>query len=133
MRDFFRGWKRKVGVATLVVACVYTGIAVISIVLPIRFTLSERDPHSRDEVGIVWGLLVFRHVENFDWNDNLSDPDSDRNFLGFLWELSTSSMVAESPAFLFIPCWPIVLPLTGTSALLLSKPRPTKPDEQQST
>ena len=32
MRDFFRGWRRKVGVVTLVLACVFTGFWVLSLI-----------------------------------------------------------------------------------------------------
>ena len=32
MRDFYRGWRRKVGIVTLVMACVFMGVWVRSLV-----------------------------------------------------------------------------------------------------
>lgn len=132
MREFIRGWRRKAGVVTLVAACVYTVLSVISIALPIRFTISEGATYSKNEVGLAYGFLVFMNVT--DLNEIRDEPDCDRNFFGILWGISTSSKSPETQKYLFIPCWPIALPLTAISALLLSKPRPAKnhPDDTKS-
>ena len=105
MGKFFHGWRRKIGVVTLLMACMFAVGWVTS--------LSGRLPSERG-VSIeieLWESridVVFNQIEFVE-----SDP---HNLIG-TWEFRRIP----------IPYWSIVIPLTLLSAfLLLSKPRPRK-------
>lgn len=103
MLDFVRGWKRKVGVVTLVVACVLMAAWLRSIYRPRQFDLT---------------------VSTFIWSQDGS--------LEFWHEYIPEGVVWRGPPDVEmswrVPYRHFVLPLTLLSAyLILSKPPATKP------
>jgi hypothetical protein len=148
MREFFRGWKRKAGVVTLMVACMFAVGWVRS-----RFVSDSFGFPVGTEIAIAcasgWESLVFspfrgekiasipagmqlgKALDAPDQADDLfSDPGITWSFLRYGFGIGESSDGTEDGIEIDVyamPYWSIVLPLTATSAwLLLSKPRPAK-------
>jgi hypothetical protein len=106
MREFFRGWKRKLGVVTLGLACVFAGWWI----------------HAQSLVTNTEGIR-FR----FDFTSDGVDFDC-TDFAYSIQSSGAGSGRMKTLARLLVPYWAIVSPLTLLSAyLLLSKPRPSKP------
>ena len=149
MSEFFRGWKRKVGVLTLLMAC-------ICMCLLIRGeTHSDTlyipcGARTRVAINSVHGYLLFES-ETYAWDSTSYWPYwnslfcCDRNLLYLFYldnsigwrfqcfAIGTHTVEAQNRGSgtqlflerrtLFVSCWSIVLPLTLISAwLLLSKP-----------
>jgi hypothetical protein len=140
MGNFFEGWRRKLGVLTLLMACVFAAGWVRSF----RFSewLAFPSGTNRGEMlgwldcHVIWctGLnlkaedmedLPTWSSEDFQSLDNFVNGASTmekREFGGFVWINDPEDVSA-----LIVPFWSIVIPLTLVSAyLLLSKPRYTK-------
>jgi hypothetical protein len=102
MREFFRGWKRKAGCVTLLLACVFAAGWV-------------RSQNSIDS-------FVISDFEFVSLNGRID--------FGVLWR-RVSIGIGEFPEYHAYKCvyyWSLVLPLTLLSAyLLVSKQRPPKP------
>jgi len=123
MGEFFKGWRRKAGCVTLVMACVFMAIWLR--------TFAATDTIIVGQVGIssVDGVLAVVT------NDEIPTPrwesadairlDSDR--VRFHWQLRLFGFrrgVDGDDQAWTIPYWSIVIPLTLLSAyLLLTKPR----------
>ena len=153
MGDYFKPWRRKIGVMTLLIACVLAAGWVKSaafndlIIFPIGQDLRFGVVSNRGRIALV------RH----DWHENAptlrtywfsasfaEHPDAvfilDHEELQWLLRLGafgirqrlTSSFTVS---LIQLPYWSIVIPLTLLSAwLLLSKPRTkTTPEKQPST
>lgn len=143
MREFFNGWRRKAGVVTLVLACVFTAGWVRSFTTldglffnpgPTRLMLFSTVGKLSLAIRINGEL---KH-EPFYWlrrppapaahrlpDDPFEGPFSTRwSLFGFEFK-----EMARLPYPIWtVPYWSIVLPLTLLSAwLLLSKPRVAKP------
>lgn len=125
MRDFFKGWRRKTGVMTLAMTCLFAAGWVRSLdggTDGMKLLLLNR-MHFLASLNsyILWcGCDVYGDkTESFWIRFEVEGVDFQlaRKTTGFrLWE---------------IPYWSIVLPLILTSAfLLLVKPRPKKPPNQ---
>lgn len=144
MREFFRGWKRKTGAVTLVVACLLTGAWVRSLTYVEQY-ISINSESSFDmlesENGAIC-LLCFRNgVFSLPggWSSSASTPDPERNrrssakVLGlkrigwdFLWFATGGPLPDQTPTRMYfvhygVPVIPLVLIST---CLLLAKPRP---------
>jgi hypothetical protein len=146
MREFFRGWKRKLGVVTLGLACVFAAGWVRSFRTEDSF-FYQIGPYVTDSLFSISGSVGWRRDddsvcdivparENFGFQSRRSVG---RQFLmyseverwhwkwrwcglGRAWGAANSGGDAE---ILILPYWSIILPLTLLSAcLLLSKPRP---------
>jgi hypothetical protein len=117
MREFFRGWRRKIGVMPLVVACAFMAGWVRSQALFDQ--IAARGNLFLSNGGcVVWDWKGWGGSDSSitDWYSNMATPfDED-------WYLGSDGVR--------LPYWAIVIPLTLLSAhLLLSKPRPRKPPE----
>ena len=116
MGDYFHGWRRKIGVVTLVMACVFAAGWVRS--HWIADILQESDFGCHDEYGSKFGLLYFAES---------SDNDAVPKTLQFE---SKSVDATTEPIFwggvvLVVPYFLVVVPLIVLSAyLLLSNPMP---------
>jgi hypothetical protein len=131
MREFFRGWRRKVGIVALVMACAVGGMWCRSFLvddsfgwgdsapdLPIWFTSNDGMLIMIAEIPIGWGtfrpsLSMWDTEESKPWNEFLP-PDMKWSFqwcgFGYGW--------AEFQ-FVTFPYWSIVIPLALLSAYLL--------------
>ncbi len=145
MGDFFQGWRRKIGVATLVMACVFTAGWVRSHVLgeDVEFSIGQHTTHGFGWIGqwLIWGSIydenavyswpVFSFESNVASDSPLIGPDRVWHWrsCGFgRCELKAESNGGCRLVFRVIPFWSIVVPLTLLSAwLLLSKPPVSKP------
>ena len=144
MRDFFRGWQRKVGVATLVMACLFMAGWVSSLrkfhmVHVVQFPLGRQISQTIESTR---GVIVFHQdvnptVTTFDFY-SIRTEEAAR----FLWECEPHGKwhwricgVGDYDDLLsngknrrvyVVPYPSIVFPLALVSAyLLLSKPRPS--------
>lgn len=140
MRDFFRGWRRKWGCITLLIACVVTAAWVRSLHRLDQFRIS---PESQSPIYLLqsvngsvrWICDESRGAEIYLWmtrtrNDEPhrftsderqnSKPEWKLQWLGFrAYQASPIEMVW------FIPYWFLSIPLTFLAAyLILSTPRP---------
>lgn len=142
MREFFRGWKRKLGVVSLVVACALAAawvqtFSACDILILKWFSVASLD----SAMGIIfetkraaqWHTVIWQHTDRTDIDSVLaSDAEWQWQMLGFGY---VTSPTIKSTTILFIPYRFIVIPLAVVSAyLLLSKPRrkpsAPKPDIQ---
>ena len=121
MSEFFNGWRPKVGVVTLFLACVFLGGWVRSLVVKDRILFSDITGSNSVFCGII-GLETSRHS---------------LDLLTFQVDTATPMLATPIPPgvvplkvlsfrigpLLAIPFWSIVIPLTLVSAfLLLCKP-----------
>lgn len=147
MRDYFKPWQRKIGVVTLLVACVFAAGWVKSINDQDRLTINS--PRSffyfGSNSGRIYGQYRGYAQQNlsrnsmfaFDsWNasnDDLVSWVSESSMRRIDWcglHFSVSGGVSWMIT-LFIPYWSLVFPLTLLSAwLLLPKKPPAKVKEQ---
>ena len=142
MGEFFRGWRRKIGVVTLVMALLFMGGWVRS--LSIQDVLSfHSGRHTSEHLSSVKCVLVLQRGEIDDaeymmtfpkWTANEFDSETkwfDETGMVWRWqlygfgfgELPNDLIEGVQEKYFFIPHWSIVLPLILNSAyLLLSKP-----------
>lgn len=136
MREFFRGWRRKLGVVTLVMACGFMAAWIRSLRTIDIGTLCLIQPHVVGITSTQRGI-EFHYERNkpemlghrSGWYSYVRANPSDRSLESILQEMMLDTLwdSAVSP----IPHWLIVLPLTLLSAwLLLSKQPPTKVNVQ---
>jgi len=124
MGEFFKGWRRKVGVVALVMACVAMGGWVRS------FYVAESIFVTKNRSGFrVLSIEGTLHCQRFDdpnsYYPNVyqSYPLTQGQFVPVEWAWTSKQYHIRQ-----IPHWSIVLPLTLLSAyLLLVKPRVAKP------
>jgi len=139
MGEFFKGWRRKIGVVALVMACVFIAGWVRSfsmmdfMLLP---SLQGNDPRRLDRCLVSWDqcLVVLREGRRTgsyissrpygDLRDRLfNNPALEWKWSGFGFG-SGATKGAPLHSLVAVPYWSIVIPLTLISAyLLLSKPR----------
>lgn len=131
MRDFFRGWRRKFGVVTLVLACVFAAGWVRSYAGGDSYLFEEYSP-----------LGIFSCDGEITWlglsaNDPNSPPTPLRLDPEFEVEGAPTVFIKPSPMRFVVrtvPYWSIALPLTLLSSyLLLRRPRPAKPNTVSET
>lgn len=143
MGDYFKGWRRKMGVATLALACIFMGLWMRS------FSRGDFLSSSNCQVVSFRGrVFLHRKAEfiNLDFmyvsedDRHTSDAYNDPHFahlwqwrwFGFAFGESVVDVVAtdgtqskERQLQYFVPYWSIVIPLTLVSGwLLLSKSKP---------
>jgi len=145
--SFFHGWRRKIGVVTLLMACVLMAGWVRSLFFADSVTIRGRMSLDYNRVSsagsnIVWlqasgfggrprqksePILIWRHNALPANNVRLVAPKFKWKFAGFAFQERPMSQEAVFKT-LFVPYWSIVIPLTLLAAwLLLSKPRVSKP------
>ena len=125
MREFFRGWRRKLGCVTLVMACALMGLWVRSLKLWdfYSFPTSERH-HQFDSIdgGFIWSSWDRQPPENWaspEWEWIADDADTAGSFPGFLkfWDNPTNRH--RHARYWYVYYWSLVIPLTLLSAYLL--------------
>jgi hypothetical protein len=147
MREVFRGWKRKLGVVTLAMACgfIIGWVRSLSVMDVLQIGSGSRtmehcvstngsliwgrfrteDPNSVI-VFPIWGTSGSSTIEAFLEHANLRC--NWRSFGFGRGDLNIDSLDRSRHTFWMIPYWSIILPLTVLSAfLLLTKPRQSIP------
>lgn len=148
MREFFKPWRRKVGVVALVMACVFAAGWVRSFSVQDYFTFASKT-RSAETILSNCGVIGWVHhphniLQRSRSFGSQAAYDLDKTirvdlltwdcrnlprwrFIGFGgWERPFSPSTRMT--LTIVPYWSIVLPLTLLSAyLLLSKPRATTP------
>ena len=151
MGEFFRGWKRKIGVLTLLIACVLMLGWVRSLSIEDAATLSGKTTHliltssqskmvltrHRDATGMTAASYQAGWTSNPITDVWASTPIEKERFwkrFGFNFEIGTVTTVGfyqqaqVEYCNLVVPYWSIVIPLIMLSAfLLLSNPGPSTP------
>ena len=130
MWDYFKPLRRKIGIVTLLLACVFAGGWMRSrtqadwILLFGRITLVSGGQKivaaDRDQIGVVRLYLSKRRIETV-----AKFPDE----LWFGWDTCTSGgiLTGFDSGIRMLPYWSVVVPLTLASAyLLLGMPRTNK-------
>jgi hypothetical protein len=153
MREFFRGWRRKIGVLTLLMACVFAAGWVRSFTVTDLFVFAVGQ-NQTDILGSLKGSFGWQttHQEaphpisiypTWIRSDNLTAKSLEAGgeaegirwrwrFLGF--DGGYLDIDSTKAAFVSVPYWSIVLPLTAISAfLLLSKAKTIDQEENHRT
>jgi len=152
MWEFFRGWRRKAGILTLVMACLFMAGWIRSIETQDQFVLCYDPPDYFRFISYHGSLIwkrhydmssvqrVFPRFEQRSWSyatNKTADIDSPYaiDFQGMITQsksesygfVFTSVIIPDHKISLWAaPYWSIVLPLTLLSAfLLLTKPLPS--------
>jgi hypothetical protein len=140
MGDFFKGWRRQVGVMTLVMACVFAGGWVRSkFKLDSTQTGTVNSTHSLISMNgdIYWLRVNLPNAKTTLWQSSdmrrpLSpwegfNPISRTEVAGIEFAVGQHKNIATIKMHLWvIPYWSVTVPLTLISAyLLLSKPSPS--------
>lgn len=128
MGDFFRGWRRKVGCVSLVLACAVTCLWMRSLsvadigTFAITALGSTYSLHSQNGTT-EWYILAGQPSHNFHWW--FSSPIINYSHLVGAEQVHLLSNSAGKPVFVIVLAhWMIVLPLTLISTwLLLVRPR----------
>jgi hypothetical protein len=134
MREFFKGWKRKAGIATLLTACVFMTLWVRSHLvadtiryLPVFATSHDLTSHRGELQWSIWDRIP----RKFSWQTHTIErtPDDDTVSrwpieTGWLMRtLTTDSKTPKRGRVIIIQYWCLTIPLTLLSAcLLFSKP-----------
>lgn len=150
MLTFFHGWRRMLGAATLVLACVLMAGWVRSGLLEDRLYLNLTGKSINRFIsspsGLAWEMMGYPfqilRPETIDqpgprWNSRAInrfgpfyavDVIRDWKWFGFRYRAGRTNAGDFPSLLVIIPYWSIVLPLTLLScSLILSKPRPRKP------
>jgi hypothetical protein len=136
MQTFFHGWRRKAGVAMLIMACVFAAGWTRSCFLSddICFTLCGRGFDFNSEFcrmgfGVFWPDQrkdISPYFNRVSYGKKLSDIDyrSDCTFMGWSWYEGGTGKVGAKTIQWTIPYWTPAITLTLLSAyLILWKPR----------
>ena len=141
MFNYFRGWKRKAGLVTLVIACLFAAGWLRSHSYIDIVASSAGGMKSVCMSGSQKLRLIFPGKRMLQMVVAIQDPDEGERTHGWIiagapWEtkdfsirsevgriVKVNSLDVKNEQFLLIPYWSIVIPLTLLSAwLLLSKP-----------
>jgi len=141
MGELFHGWRRKLGVVTLVMACVLMAGWIRSETIgdDITFRLGKCGHEIRSERSRITSISTWvrdsRWLPENEWTTGFSpevDSGSIWDRIGFLYNVCENNDADSNLSFqrlLMVPYWSIVIPLTLLSAyLLLGKPRIAKPE-----
>lgn len=131
MGDFFKPWRRKFGVVTLGLSCMFAGVWVRSLNRSdaINAPLDDHNFYVFSFDGVIcWGAWPIEATSTWSLPSFgtlfISNPDKARVSATLAEARDSTEGLVEWTA----PYWSIVLPLTLISAyLLLGKPRPAKP------
>jgi hypothetical protein len=131
MSDYFKPWRRKLGIATLMMACVFAAAWVRSLMLTdvVRVPLWQFG-----KIGIASNVGYF----SFAWASH-ERSNNGFNWITYPFEVTalisyapwTFDFTSKTPVQPVMGYWSVVIPLTLVSAwLLLSKPRKPKSTSQ---
>ena len=133
MGDFFKGWRRKIGVVSLVMACVFMGGWVRSFVFGDYFQWNCGCCSTNGNLLITPPDLSEIHWEWPEWsvtNVSAAEEESTLNEMPWKWRFmgfgdgEFSIFFGAKIRVILLPYWSLVIPLTLISAfLLLIKPR----------
>ncbi|HEY4258843.1 MAG TPA: hypothetical protein VGM98_01730 [Schlesneria sp.] len=152
MREFFRGWRRKAGCVTLVVAMALTGIWITSrnrvwghrwytkhslLSILVRewgfdcqiWDMPDPELFNRDTIAVGWAHTIDSTPTRFEpfRRTGMLEPEWHRHWAGFHWgQVTFLDAYPEHVTInkLIVPHWATALPLTLLSAyLILWKPR----------
>jgi hypothetical protein len=139
MGNYFKPWRRKIGVLTLVMSCVFMGGWVRSLVVKDEINLINFRGlycHIRSEVGdfeCIWCNARIPIYLPFTWTAEAIDSSSQTNNSARMWftrvypEMRFGPDTGKMGDGFRIQYWALVIPLTMLSTyLLLSKPRPAR-------
>jgi len=144
MYEFFKGWRRKIGVVTLMMACVFMAGWVRSQFCGDVVTFNDNVQRSCGTLASGDNVLLFALTLNSDLHVVLRLPDVlvmtpneirdelDQEDIQWSWRLFgiRHGVQSEQNRIWVVPYWIIVFPLTLFSAyLLLVKPQVAKPKE----
>jgi len=124
MAEFFRGWERKVGVLTLVMACLFACVWIRSSYVTDIFECGGLGLVSADGCMTVWVPSYF--AWDLSWPNWSIEPyydieqgklDWKWNWLGFRY--ADIKMFGMTVQYCTFPYWSVVIPPTLISALLL--------------
>lgn len=139
MRDFFKPWRRKVGLLTLMMACVLTAVWIRSLSVYGLFTIYSIDNQRVYVLGFDDGFFIGIDEENVSdecgvqlarWETGDSEPM--RTMFKTVWRNDQFGIMSGkafgTEEIVAVSCGWIVAPLifVSTYLLLLSKPRPLK-------
>ncbi len=144
MGDSFKPWRRKIGVVTLLIACVSAAGWVRSLVIMDRIIWTDKGSMSSltSMNGTFWWFRVapLSSTNRFVWRSTKTpnspidpwvdyDPSWRWNFSGIQFGVGQSNKHPDIGIFICeMPYWFVIFPLTIISAcLLLTKPRVAKP------
>jgi hypothetical protein len=149
MGEFFRGWRRKAGCITLVLACLVmypwvrslryfdayhipvgstTSVCIMSVAGSATVNCDVHEEGDNEASEQHYKLSDF-NAQIYDWFDGFSQFGNFMKVFRLKWRWSGFGMgtCLDGPhlhSLVAIPYWSIILPLTGISAwLLLTKPR----------
>lgn len=136
---FFHGWRRKIGVMTLVIACAFAGLWARSYYFSDTMFLSATDVgHMLESTNgsILWTSIPAPFEKTVSFSKQTAAPERLEDYYGVKWQFLWMGFGVGQLRFRIldsvwcIPHWSIVIPLTLLSAyLMLSRPRPKKPAE----
>jgi len=144
MGEFFRGWKRKIGLLTLVMALVFMAGWVRSLSILDQFNI----PCMSTSYGVfsIFDRMAFTTLPDIPigqgvnypvWFTDPNPPANIEDFYSFKWQICgfgvaepTMSSDLVKIELIIVPYWSIVIPMTLFSAfLLLSKTHKTTQDK----
>lgn len=134
---YLKPLRRKFGVVTLALACLFTAGWVRSCFIGddcgIRTGKSRMEWFGSCDQYLLWGHIQSENDETRRWYysfraTKFGDPPADFQWRWHCGDFGFAESSNLGAKFLLFPYWSIVVPLTLLSAwLLLSKPRPPKP------
>jgi hypothetical protein len=135
MPDFLHSWRRKVGVVTLVMACVAMGLWSRSLITQDILNVLDCRLSSRNGWFVWCTSSMYQHDELVEWQEDLvgadedyylpSDPEVDWDFRAPGFGLGWLPNNGHGRAYIrIISLWYFIVPLTLLSVyLILWKPR----------
>ena len=126
MREFIRGWRRKIGMLTLAMACVFMAVWIRSLFMLDQFWFYAGNGHLEtlysfdSKIGWLRDGTDGIPLMATGWS---SHPSNSREFSEFgkcRWiSIHYGEAEGEFSTFWDLPYWSIVLPLTALSSFLL--------------
>jgi len=145
MREFFKSWRRRLGVATLLMACLCTALWVRSGSIKDKFTTSFTHYSSHELISACGGLMVHRYSHTVKSDDPLMKPTWESEEIGeiefdypdrqlknhvFLADCGAKTDWHHAHAWIQIPYSTLDIPLMALSAFLLLRPNQRRKPNQ---
>lgn len=141
MKEFFRGWRRKFGILTLVMACVLTSVWMVTNKFSVHFATAYIEPVqflTAKDGYLRWASypgvtisepVTFRVVPPHQVELDIIESDGFQKDLVWNWHWKWNGFEFGHSQFRSVrvwavPFWSMVLPLTLISASLLLSKRP---------
>ena len=128
MLEFFHGWRRKAGVASLVMACVVMGMWLRSCAVSDLFRVASRDHVISAELcrgeASIWLIQAENDFQALSWEAEYLESYATRDLFVLKWPEYHLVLGART---IIIPHWQLVACLILFSAYLLLAPSPKQP------